>query len=254
LLLFGQLKKAWEQGIPVASGVIIQGSPNLLGKEIIFDRNGKKIAGFSFIHTTGFQALVKKALDRSCPQREILQFTTPLNGSSISGESINAEIEVFVDVITPRPTLVIVGGVHIAVHLVSLAKILGYRTVLVDPRSKFGSPERFPNVDLLINSWPQDAFSDFSLTSTTAVAILTHDPKIDDRALEVVLPSPVFYIGALGSKKTQRQRCQRLLDSGFSISQVNKIRGPIGLNLGGCSPEEIALSIMSEITKVKNHN
>jgi xanthine dehydrogenase accessory factor len=157
------------------------------------------------------------------------------------------------DVITPPPKLVIVGGVHIAIPLVTIAKTLGYHTVIIDPRRKFGSQERFQHADQIINAWPQEAFSEVSLTSSTAVAVLTHDPKIDDPALELVLSSPVFYIGALGSRKTQTARIERLLASGLTENQVNRLKSPIGLKIGSRSPEEIALSIMAEITKEKNH-
>jgi xanthine/CO dehydrogenase XdhC/CoxF family maturation factor/YHS domain-containing protein len=129
----------------------------------------------------------------------------------------------------------------------SLAKTLGYRTVVVDPRSAFGNEERFPNVDKLIQKWPQEAFQEIPLTRSTAVAMLTHDPKLDDPALQLALPSPAFYVGALGSKTTQAKRRKRLLDEGVSEEQLNRLHGPIGLEIGAVTPEEIALSILAEI-------
>jgi xanthine dehydrogenase accessory factor len=162
------------------------------------------------------------------------------------------DIRFFVDVVNPPPQLVMVGGVHIAIALASLAKTLGYRTVVIDPRRAFGNQERFPYVDRLIQSWPQEAFAQVTLTRSTAVAMLTHDPKIDDPALKIVLDSPAFYIGALGSRKTNEKRRQRLLEEGISEAKLALLHAPIGLELGGRMPEEIALAIMAEIVAVRH--
>ena len=120
----------------------------------------------------------------------------------VGGESrrsmLNEDVEVFAEVILPPPTLIAVGGVHITIALMALAKTLGYRTVVVDPRSAFGNETRFPNVDQLIPLWPDEAFQQIPITRSTAIAMLTHDPKLDDPALRISLPSPAFYIGALG--------------------------------------------------------
>jgi xanthine dehydrogenase accessory factor len=165
---------------------------------------------------------------------------------------LNEEIEVFMEAILPLPTIIVVGGVHITIALMALAKTLGYRTVVVDPRSAFGNEERFPNVDQLIQAWPQDAFQQVPLTRSTAVAMLTHDPKLDDPALQIALPSSAFYVGALGSKATQAKRRQRLLTQGLTEAQLNRLHGPIGLDIGAGTPEEIAISIMAEIVAVRN--
>jgi xanthine dehydrogenase accessory factor len=161
------------------------------------------------------------------------------------------EVEVFVDTIRPSRTLIMVGGVHIAVALTSMAKMLGYNTIVVDPRRAFGSEARFPHVDTLIQAWPNKAFAQIEITPETAVAMLTHDPKIDDPALKVVLNSPAFYIGALGSSKTQAKRQERLREMGFSDEVIGRIHGPIGLDINASTPEEIALSVMAEIVKAQ---
>ena len=152
----------------------------------------------------------------------------------------------------PPPTLVVVGGVHITIALTQIAKTLGYRTVVVDPRQAFGSEARFPHVDQLIQEWPDEALGQVALNRSTAIALLTHDPKLDDPGLKVALASPAFYIGALGSRNTQAKRRQRLLDDGLTQAQLDRLHGPIGLPLHGRTPEEIALSIMAEIVSVKN--
>jgi xanthine dehydrogenase accessory factor len=155
--------------------------------------------------------------------------------------------EIFLEAIRPPLTLVIVGGAHISVALASLAKTLEYRTIVIDPRRVWGNAERFPNVDELIQSWIPDAFRQVEITSATAIAMLTHDPKLDDPALKIALNSPAFYVGALGSKKTNAKRHERLLQDGMSESQLARLHAPIGLMIGAQTPEEIGLSIMAEV-------
>ncbi len=159
------------------------------------------------------------------------------------------EARVFANVIRPAPTLVIVGGVHIAIALASLAKTLGYRVVLIDPRRAWGNETRFPHVDRLIQTWVDDAFAQIKINSSTAVAVLTHDPKIDDPAIKLALNSSAFYVGALGSKNTNAKRRERLLSDGVSESQMDKVHAPIGLDIGAQNPEEIALAVISQIVQ-----
>ena len=161
-------------------------------------------------------------------------------------------VEVFIEVSLPSPTLIVVGGVHIAIALTALAKTLGYHTIVVDPRKAFGSEARFPHVDQLIQLWPDEALAQVGLTRSTAVAMLTHDPKLDDPALKLALPSPAFYVGALGSRRTQDKRRARLLAEGLTQAHLARLRGPIGLDLGGRTPEEVALAVMGEIVAARN--
>ena len=158
----------------------------------------------------------------------------------------------FLEVTLPAPTLVIVGGVHIAVALVPLAKSVGYRVVVVDPRPAFASSARFPLADEIVGDWPNDALAKIGLTSQTAVAVFAHDPKLDDPALQVALPSAAFYVGALGSKRTQEKRRARLAEAGVSEEHLARLHAPIGLDLGGRSPEEIALSVIAQIVAARN--
>jgi xanthine dehydrogenase accessory factor len=161
------------------------------------------------------------------------------------------QVRLFINTILPSPTLVMVGGVHIAVSLAAIAKTLGFQTIVIDPRRTFSSEERFPGVDRLIQSWPQEAFEEITLTRSTCVTMLTHDPKIDDPAIKIALDSPVFYIGALGSRRTHQTRRERLLEDGLTEAQLDRIRAPIGLDIGAKTPEEIALSIMAEIVAAR---
>jgi xanthine dehydrogenase accessory factor len=129
---------------------------------------------------------------------------------------------------------------------------MGYRTVVVDPRQAFGSQERFPHVDRLVQEWPDDALNAVGISRATAIAMLTHDPKLDDPGLTVALQSNAFYVGALGSQKTQAARRVRLKEAGLTDEQLARLRGPIGLDLGGRTPEEVALAIMAEIVAARN--
>ena len=156
-------------------------------------------------------------------------------------------ITLFIDVVRPSPVLVIVGGAHIAVALAQIARIIGYRTLIVDPRRAFGSEARFPGVDQIIPVWPEKAFADMPIGPEMAVVTLSHDPKIDDPALRAALQSEAFYIGALGSRKTHTARRTRLAAMGFTDAQLARIHAPIGLDIGADNPEEIGLAIMSEI-------
>jgi xanthine dehydrogenase accessory factor len=162
------------------------------------------------------------------------------------------EDEIFVDVLLPSPRLVVVGGVHIAVALVKLARALGWRTVLVDPREAFGNRSRFPDVDDIVWEWPDAALRRLALNENTAVAVLTHDPKLDDPAVTAALSSPAFYVGALGSTRTQEKRRKRLLDAGLTEEALARLHAPIGLDLGGRAPEEIALSVMAQIVAARH--
>jgi xanthine dehydrogenase accessory factor len=164
------------------------------------------------------------------------------------------KIKRFINIVNPAPVIIIVGGVHITVKLAQIAKSLDYKTIVIDPRRAFSTEDRFPDIDRLITSWPKEAFSSIELNNSTAVVTLSHDPKIDDPALLAALDSPVFYIGALGSKNTHQERLARLKESGCSEKQISIVKSPVGINIGSQSPAEIALAIMAEIVAVKNGN
>lgn len=164
--------------------------------------------------------------------------------------TLGDQLDVFVDRIAPPPSLVMVGGAHIAVALARLAAVLGYTTVVVDPRRAFGSAERFPSVNQLVQAWPDRALTAEMLTRETAVVTLSHDPKIDDPALIRALRSPAFYVGALGSRRTHARRRERLAGRGVTEAELDRIHSPIGLDIGADNPEEIALAIMAEVVAV----
>jgi len=158
--------------------------------------------------------------------------------------------EIFVQTYKNPIKVIIVGAVDISIYLIDFAKNLNFEIIIVDPRGYFASKERFPDTKI-INKWPNEAFDEIETNSKTALVTLTHDPKIDDPALKYALKNKFFYIGALGSKKTHEKRCSRLVEAGFKKVELEKINGPIGIKLGGKSPSEIALSIISQLVSEK---
>ncbi len=160
-------------------------------------------------------------------------------------------LEVFIETFPPPQQLIIVGAVHVAVPLSKMAKMLGYKVVVVDPREVFATQARFPEADDLVVEWPEDAFPRLEINSSAAIAVLTHDPKIDVPALKLALDSEARYVGALGSRATIGQRKAELATLGATEEQLNRIHAPIGLKLGSRTPAEIALAVMAEIVAVR---
>lgn len=158
--------------------------------------------------------------------------------------------ELFVQIFQPSPRLIVVGAVHIAQRLVPLASLADFAVSVIDPRGAFATEARFPGVELL-QDWPDRAFAALAPDAATAIVTLSHDPKLDDPALVAALGSPAFYIGALGSQKTQARRRERLTAHGFTDRDLARIHAPIGLPIGAVSPGEIAVSIMAEIVAVR---
>ena len=154
----------------------------------------------------------------------------------------------FIQVYNSPLRLMVVGAVHIAKPLIEMGQSCGYDVTLIDPRRAFASSTRFPGVSLN-NEWPDVALKDLGLDSRTAVVTLTHDPKLDEPALMAALESDVFYVGALGSRRTHSQRCERLEEAGITADQIARIHAPIGLNISAQSPAEIAVAIIAEVTQ-----
>lgn len=165
-------------------------------------------------------------------------------------DSDSATVDVFFDVVAPPLKLVIVGAVHVAEHLVRLARELDFETAIVDPRADFLEQERFAEADQRIGAWPQEALLQIGIDESTFVAVLSHDPKIDLPAIEAALHSPARYIGVLGSKKSHRKRMSNLRERGFSDQDLERLHAPIGLDLGGRRAVEIALAIVAQMVAV----
>jgi xanthine dehydrogenase accessory factor len=234
--VFGPLSRELAAERPAAAVTVIRGPENLLGRKRLRLEDGRSVGSLG------------PDLDSPADQAA---------GDSLrEGRSRRLEIppdrELFVEAMLPSPTLIVVGGVHIAIALTDLARAMGYRTIVVDPRQAFGNEKRFPHVDRLLTAWPDEGLRQAGLHSSTAVAVLTHDPKLDDPALREALRSDAFYVGALGSQRTQEKRRKRLLEEGLTEEELSRLHAPIGLPLGGRTPEEIALSVMAQIVAVRH--
>lgn len=217
---------------------IVEGPEDLIGAKLFVDEDGAVSGGLD----EGIAATVREEAARALATGQPRRITVSTEASPV---------ELFLDVILPPPTLIMVGGVHIAIALAKMARALNFRTIIVDPRRAFGSEERFPDVDRLIQKWPREAFEELALTPSTAVTMLTHDPKIDDPALKIVLDSPAYYVGALGSSRTHARRRQRLLEDGVPEELLDRIHAPIGLDIEAQTPEEIAVAVMAEMVAAR---
>jgi xanthine dehydrogenase accessory factor len=200
---------------------------------------------------TGAQALVSKSgmHGELALNPDELARVRQLLDEDRSGTLETAAGLLFIEVWNPKPRLLIIGAVHTAQELVPLARAAGYEVTVIDPRTAFSTPARFPDTTLL-HDWPNEAVATLAPDRRTAILTLSHDPKIDDPALQAALRSEAFYIGALGSRRTHAKRLERLKDAGFADAALARIRGPVGLAIGAQTPVEIAISIMAEITAV----
>lgn len=167
-------------------------------------------------------------------------------------EENGASHQVFLEMLPPRPELIVVGAVHVAIPLVAIANLLGFRTVVVDPRTAFATRERFRHADDLLHEWPDEALRHVGIHRNTFVALLSHDPKLDVPAARVALEGQARYVGALGSKKTHQKRVQKLRDAGVPEEQIARLHNPIGLDLGGRKAQEIAVAVIAEIVAVSH--
>jgi xanthine dehydrogenase accessory factor len=194
---------------------------------------------------SGEQRLVKAADIAQDPLKAVLAEHLR---SAKSGMEETADGRVFLTVYVPAAQLIVIGAVHISQALAPIGKLLGYDVTIVDPRTAFATPERFPDVKV-IAEWPDTALPPLNVDRYTAFVALTHDPKVDDPALLHALSRDCFYIGALGSRKTHARRIDRLKQQGFSEADLSRIHAPIGLDIGAVSPAEIAVAIMAQITE-----
>ena len=159
----------------------------------------------------------------------------------------------FIDVVGPSPRLIVFGAVDIAASLCSLARAAGWRSYVVDPRARFATPERFPDAEEVIAAWPEEAAAQLGgIDPATSIVVLTHDPKLDDAALLLALGSPARFVGAMGSRRAQAKRRERLLELGLGEDDLERISAPVGLDLGAISREETSLSILAEIVAARH--
>jgi xanthine dehydrogenase accessory factor len=232
---FQSLRDAIQSEVPAATAKIIAGEG--IGNELVLIHPDRAVGSL------GSSAADEAALQRLRPMLREATGSTAL-------EEVDGR-RVFLEAHLPPPHLVVVGAVHIAIPLVTFGKTLGFRTTVIDARGQFATDERFPHADRLIEAWPDEALSQLSLHPGVAAVCLAHDPKFEDPAMRVLLRSDVGYIGAIGSRNTSAERRDRLASEGFTDDELNRIHGPVGLNIGAKTPEEIALAIIGEIVAVR---
>lgn len=236
--------KAWEVGLTCGGTLEVFVEPGIR----------EDVLAAARAEETRVVASVIAGPSLGAPSPELFRTLAPELEAVRAGGGVSRRIRaeggatVFLEVFPVRPTLLIVGAVHVAEHLVPMARRLGYRVAVADAREALLTRERFPEADLLIAGWPDEAFSQLPPTGETAVAVLTHDPRFDDPSVRLALGSDAFYVGAIGSRKTGEARRERLLAAGVAASELERLHAPIGLDLGGREPAEIALAILGEIT------
>ena len=235
--LFDRLRTAVASERPVALATVVAGPE--LGAKLLIEANGER-AG-----TLGGSTLDEQV---AADALELLDAERNETRGYLAGE---ATVDILIETYPAPPHLVIVGAVHTAIPLTTAAKLLGFKVSVVDPRTAFATPERFPDADALIAEWPDDALPALRLDRSTYVAVLTHDPKFDDPAVRIALAHPVRYVGALGSQRTQERRRAALIEAGVAEQELQRISGPIGLSIGAKTPAELAISILAEIVAVR---
>ena len=236
--IYPAVKTCMEKNQLAAVATIISGSG--LGNKLMLWSDGRTLGNLGDSQLTE-QALPWMKQHLSSQESNWAPF-------QIAGE----QVDVFVDIFSPAARMIVVGAVHIAIPLVSLAKNLGYHTIVIDPRSAFATRERFPHVDELISEWTSTALENLHLDEGCYIAVLSHDEKLDNPALVVALASPARYVGVLGTRKKIPHRFAMLRELGVTDEQLSRLRAPIGLNLGAILPDEIALCILSEMVTARH--
>jgi len=248
--------EAWEVGLACGGRVTVHVIPATLDlvEGLIEAIEAKRWAGMTVDVETGRASRVSMPGAPATPADDPVTEWAGAEPRALAGRELildhDEAPEAYLRVFAPAPRLVIVGAVHIAQALCGMASHLGFNVVVVDPRRAFATPERFPGTEL-VHAWPDGALPGLDLDAGTAVVTLTHDPKLDDPALIGALATPVFYIGALGSRRTQERRLARLRDAGIGDEELTRIHGPIGLDLGAETPAEIALAVLAEILRAR---
>lgn len=232
--IYEALKRNLAEENLCALATVVSGLENI-GAELLVDPDGDTLGDLG-------NAALNQAVTRDAKQLMFLEQ---------SENRVYEGTEVFIDVFAPRPKLIILGGVHTAMPLTQFAQILGFRVTIVDGRARFASRERFPTADEIVVAWPDEAIPKMKIDASTYIAILTHDPKFDIPALAALSTTRPRYIGSMGSRETRQQHFAELRARGVSDEFLSRVHGPIGLDLGARTPEEMALSVIAEMLAVR---
>jgi xanthine dehydrogenase accessory factor len=241
--LLSRLALALNSETPCALATVITGP----------GRRGAKLLVFSADERVG--SLGHEGLDHAVATDaagSLAHGETEVRHYGPQGERRMDDVEVFIQAFAPPPRFYIFGAIDFAAALCKAAKLLGYRVTVVDARATFATERRFPDADEVVVAWPPDWLAEAPVDEATAVAILTHDPKFDDPLIKVALSTPAGYIGAMGSRKTNDERRERLLADGVTAEELGRVSAPIGLDLGSRTPPETAVSILAEIIATRS--
>ncbi len=238
--LVDELLRAVKAEIPVRQLTVVEQDDEAFGRRLLL---------FPVSETNVLPKQLGSLGEASLDESALALLSEATATCSTSLQIDDRDLEVFVEVFDPLPKLIVVGAVHVAIHLVHFAQRLGFHTIVLDARSAFATPDRFPHADELIVRWPADQLTEMALGASSYCVFLTHDPKLDDPALKVALEAGARYVGALGSKRTHAKRVVALRELDVDTELIERIHAPIGLDLGGRKPEEIALSIIAEIVR-----
>jgi xanthine dehydrogenase accessory factor len=248
---------AWDVGLPCGGEIDVWVQEYEPGRFEELARTGGRAAEVTLLEGArpGAKMLVEADGARSgtLGAPELDDDAVPAAIELLWAETAERRGPVFIDVVHPAPRLILFGAVDVAASVCELARIAGWRPYVVDPRARFATPERFPAAEEVIVAWPEEAFAHLGgIDRATSIAVLTHDPKLDDAALEIALRSEARFVGAMGSRRAQATRRERMLSAGFSDEELSRLAAPLGLDLGAVSGEETALSILSEVVAARH--
>jgi xanthine dehydrogenase accessory factor len=248
---------AWDVGLPCGGEIDVWVQAYDPGRFEEIARSGGRAAEVTVLEgaAPGAKLLVEAdgARSGSLGSPELDDEAARIADELLWAETSERRDGLFVDVVGPAPRLLVFGAVDIAASLCSVARVSGWRPYVIDPRARFATPARFPDAVEVIAAWPEEAVARLGgIDPATSIVVLTHDPKLDDAALLLALHSPARFIGAMGSRRAQAKRRERLIELGFGDPELERISAPVGLDLGAIAREETALSIMSEIVAARH--
>jgi len=249
--------EAWDVGLPCGGEIDVWVQAYEPGRFAELARGGGRAAEVTLLEGArpGAKLLVEPDGVRSgsLGAPELDDEAVRAAGELLWSEASERRGAMFIDVVAPPPRVILFGAVDVAAALSRLARDAGWRAYVVDPRARFATPERFPDAEAVIAAWPQKAFERLGgIDPATSIAVLTHDPKLDDAALEIALRSPARFVGAMGSRRAQEARRERLLALGMGEEEMGRLSAPLGLDLGASSSEETALSILAEVVAARH--
>ena len=252
-------EEAWDVGLPCGGEIDVWVEPWGHDRLAALARAGERAAQVTRLDASAARILVRAdgategSLGSEALDREAVAAAEELMWAERSERRTIGDVTLFVDVVHPPPRLLVVGAVDFAASVCEIARAAGLRPFVIDPRERFATSERFPAAEAVVVAWPSEGFARLGgLDRATAVAVLTHDPKLDDEALLAALRSDAGYVGAMGSRKAQAVRRERLLAAGLSDAELARLSAPIGLDLGPTSAEETALSIVAEVVALRH--